>query len=87
MTKPVQNIADAVISMFRREGGKQHLFTKDTLDAAVLSLSAFYKSATHPYVVDKTQKYVCLMHFRVVAWQSATDDAAADVQSLSSFWC
>ncbi len=67
MTKPVQNIADAVISTFRRDDGKQHLFTKDTLDAAVLSLSAFYKSATHPYVVDKTKKYVCLMHFRVVA--------------------
>ena len=66
MTKPVQNIVNAVISMFRREDGKQHLFTKNTLDAAVLSLSAFYKSATHPYVIDKTKKYVYLMHFRVV---------------------
>ncbi|KAL0031129.1 hypothetical protein WJX77_005072 [Trebouxia sp. C0004] len=56
MTKPVQNTADAVISIFRREDDKQHLFTKDTLDAAVLSLSAFYKSATHPYVIDKTKK-------------------------------
>ncbi len=85
MTKPVQNIADAVISTFRREDGKQHLFTKDTLDAAVLSMSAFYKSATHPYVVDKTKKYVCLLHSRVVVGQSATGVAAADVQSLSSF--
>jgi len=66
MTKPVQNIADTVISMFRREDSKQHLFTKDKLHAAVLSLSAFYKSATHPYVIDKTKKYVCLMRFRVV---------------------
>lgn len=85
MTRPVHNIADAVISMFQREDGKQHLFTKDTLDAAVLSLSAFYKSATHPYVIDKTKKYVRLMHFRVVVCESATCVAAADVQSLSSF--
>ena len=66
MTKPMQNIANNVISMFRREDGKQHLFTKDTLHAAVLSLSAFYKAATHPYIIDKTKMYVCSMHFRIV---------------------
>ena len=66
MTKPVQNIADTVFSMFRKDDGKQHLFTKDTLDAAMLSLSAFYKAATHPYVINKTKKYVCFMQFCVV---------------------
>lgn len=47
---------DAIINTFRRDNDGQHLFTAKTLQAVTLSLSAFYKSATHPYVIDKTKK-------------------------------
>lgn len=56
MTKSSRQAVDAVINTFRRDDGKQHLFTAETFQAVTLSLSAFYQSATHPYVIDKTKK-------------------------------
>lgn len=59
MAKSGQNVVDAVVNTLRRDDGKQHLFTAETFQTVALSLSAFYKAATHPYVIDKTKKYVC----------------------------
>ena len=56
MTKSSRQAVDAIINTFRRDDGKQHLFTAETFQAVTLSLSAFYQSATHPYVIDKTKK-------------------------------
>ena len=56
MGKSGKDVLDAVVNTLRRDDGKQHLFTADTFQTAALSLSAFYKSATHPYVIDKTKK-------------------------------
>ena len=56
MAKSGRQMADAIINTLRRDDGKQHLFTAETVQALTLSLSAFYKSATHPYVIDKTKK-------------------------------
>ena len=56
MAKSGRQMVDTIINTLRRDDGKQHLFTAETVQALTLSLSAFYKSATHPYVIDKTKK-------------------------------
>lgn len=81
MTDSAQETIDAVVDIFRRQDGKQHLFTTDTLQTAILSLSAFYKAATHPYVIDKTKKYGCMLRFCVM-FDVVNLPMAAGVQSL-----
>lgn len=61
MAKPGQDILDTVVNMFRKDDGKQHVFTAETVQTAALSMSAFYKACTHPYVIDKTKKYVYIV--------------------------
>ena len=56
MANSGRRAVDTIVNTFRRDNGSQHLFTAETLQAVTLSLSAFYKSATHPYVIDKTKK-------------------------------
>lgn len=56
MAKCARQALDSVVNTFRRDNGRQHLLTAETFQAVTLSLSAFCKSATHPYVIDKTKK-------------------------------
>ncbi len=67
MAKPGQDTVQAVLNVFRKDDGNQHLLTADTLQTAALSLSAFYKASTHPYVIDKTKKCDCYARLYVAS--------------------
>ena len=51
-----KNTAEAITDAIRRDDGQQHLLTLETFQTAALSLTAFYKASTHPYVIRKIRK-------------------------------